>query len=82
MPKINNKQPPKSTNPDLTSLHFTALFIGAKNLGKTYGLVKLIKKYESSPIKDADGNILRIRTILFCPTGNILRIRTILFCPT
>jgi hypothetical protein len=46
------------------------LFIGAKNLGKTYGLVKLIKPYESSPIKDADGNILQIRTILFCPTGN------------
>jgi predicted house-cleaning noncanonical NTP pyrophosphatase (MazG superfamily) len=30
----------------------------------------LIKNYESSPIKDADGNILQIRTILFCPTGN------------
>jgi hypothetical protein len=70
MPKINKKQPPKSINPDLTSLYFTALFIGAKTSGKTYGLVKLIKNYESSPIKDADGNILQIRTILFCPTGN------------
>ena len=70
MPKINKRQPPKSTNPDLTSLYFTALFIGAKNSGKTYGLVKLIKNYESSPIKDADGNELEIRTILFCPTGN------------
>ncbi len=29
-----------------------------------------IVNYESSPIKDADGNILQIRTILFCPTGN------------
>jgi hypothetical protein len=37
MPKINKKQPPKSINPDLTSLYFTALFIGAKNSGKTYG---------------------------------------------
>ena len=70
MPKINKKQPPKSTNPDLTSLYFTSLFIGAKNSGKTYGLVKLIKNYENSPIKDAEGNILQIRTILFCPTGN------------
>ncbi len=51
-------------NPDLTSLYFTALFIGAKNSGKTYGLVKSIKNYESSPIQDADGNILQIRTIL------------------
>ncbi len=33
-------------------------------------MVKLIKNYESSPIKDADGNTLQIRTILFCPTGN------------
>jgi predicted house-cleaning noncanonical NTP pyrophosphatase (MazG superfamily) len=70
MPKINKRQPPKSINPDLTSLYFTSLFIGAKNSGKTYGLVKLIKNYESSPIQDADGNTLQIRTILFCPTGN------------
>jgi len=70
MPKINKRQPPKSINPDLTSLYFTSLFIGAKNSGKTYGLVKLIKNYESSPIQDADGNTLQIRAILFCPTGN------------
>ncbi len=70
MPTVNKKQPSKSTNPELTFLYYTALFIGAKNSGKTYGLVKLIKNYENSPIKDADGNTLQIRTILFCPTGN------------
>ncbi len=39
MPKINKKQPPKSINADLTSLYFTALFIGAKISGKTYGKI-------------------------------------------
>jgi hypothetical protein len=70
MPKRNKKQPPESINPDLTSLYFTALFLCAKHSGKTYGLVKFITNYESSPIKDADGNTIQIRTILFCPTGN------------
>jgi len=45
------------------------MFIGAKNSGKTYGLVKMIKNYEDQPIKDSKGNLLEIRTILFSPTG-------------
>ena len=68
--KVNKKSPPRSVNNDLTSLYFTAMFIGAKNSGKSYGLVKLIKNYESEPIKDYQGNTLPIRTILFCPTAN------------
>jgi hypothetical protein len=44
------------------------MFIGAKNSGKTYGLVK-IKNNEDQPIKDSKNNILEIRTILFSPTG-------------
>lgn len=67
--KVNKKQPPRSTNENLTSLYFTSMFIGAKNSGKTYGLVKMIKNYEEYPIKDSSGNILPIRVILFCPTG-------------
>jgi len=67
--KVNKKQPPKSINPDLTSCYFTSMFIGAKNSGKTYGLVKMIKNYEEYPIKDSSGNVLPIRIILFCPTG-------------
>ncbi len=27
------------------------MFIGSKNSGKTYGLVKMIKNYEDQPIK-------------------------------
>ena len=68
--KINKKQPPQSTNPDLPPLFFTSLFIGAKGTGKTYSLVKLVKFYENSPIIDNDGNKREIRTILFCPTAN------------
>ena len=41
--KVNKKSPPQSINPDLTPLYFTAMFIGAKCSGKTYGLVKMIK---------------------------------------
>jgi hypothetical protein len=68
--KVNKKSPPRSVNSDLTSLYFTAMFIGAKNSGKSYGLVKLLKNYEAEPIKDYQGNTLPIRTILFCPTAN------------
>ncbi len=46
------------------------MFIGAKNSGKSYGLVKLLKFYEDEPIKDSDDNTLQIRTILLCPTAN------------
>ena len=45
------------------------MFIGSKNIGKTYGLVKMIKNYEEQPIKDSEGNILETRIILFSPTG-------------
>jgi hypothetical protein len=68
--KVNKKDPPRSINPDLTPLYFTAMFIGAKCSGKTYGLVKMIKNYESSPIKNSDGDTLPIRTILMCPTAS------------
>jgi hypothetical protein len=52
--KVNKKSPPMSINKDLTPFYFTAMFIGAKNSGKSYGLVKLLKFYENEPIKDAD----------------------------
>ena len=45
------------------------MFIGSKNSGKTYGLVKMIKNYEDKPVKDSKGNTLEIKTILFSPTG-------------
>jgi len=69
VPKVNKKEPPRNVNNDLTPFFFTSMFIGAKNSGKTYGLVKMIKNYEDQPIKDSKGNTLEIRTILFSPTG-------------
>jgi hypothetical protein len=70
IPKVNKKETPRSVNNDLTPFFFTSMFIGSKNSGKSYGLVKMIKNYEEQPVKDSKGNILEIRTILFCPTGN------------
>ena len=42
IPKVNKKEPPSSINKDLTPFFFTSMFIGSKNSGKTYGLVKMI----------------------------------------
>ena len=68
-PKMNKKPTPKSTNDDLTPCYFSALFLGAKNSGKTTGLCKLIHNYEQYPIKDYKGNVLPTRVILFAPTA-------------
>jgi hypothetical protein len=46
------------------------MFIGAKNSGKPYGLVKMIKNYESSSIKNHDNYKIPIRSILMCPTAS------------
>jgi len=43
IPKVIKKEPPESVNNDLTPFYFTSMFIGAKNSGKTYGVVKMIK---------------------------------------
>jgi hypothetical protein len=69
VPKVTKKESPRSINKDLTPFFFTSMFICAKNSGKTYGLVKIIKNYEDQPIKDSKNNTLQIRTILFSPTG-------------
>ena len=69
IPKVNKKEPPRSINKDLTPFFFTSMFIGSKNSGKTYGLVKMIKNYEDKPVKDSKGNTLEIKTVLFSPTG-------------
>jgi len=68
--KVHKKKPPQSVNKDLPPLFFTSLFIGAKGSGKTYSLVKLLKFYESSDTTDDEGNVRKMRTILFCPTAN------------
>ncbi len=54
IPNVNKKEPPRSINYDLTPFFFTSMFIGSKNSGKSYGLVKMIKIYEEQPVKDKD----------------------------
>ena len=68
--KVNKKTPPRSSNMDLVPLYFTACFVGAKNSGKTYGLVKLLKNFEENTITNNEGEKLPIRVILICPTAN------------
>ena len=69
LPKINKIPPPASVNENLTKMFFSAIFVGAKNSGKSYGLCTLLKNYEDDPIKDNEGNTLPIRIILFAPTA-------------
>lgn len=59
---------PQSNNRSLPPLFFNALWVGAKNTGKTYSIVKLIDNYTKYPIYDSNNNKLDIRIILFCPT--------------
>jgi hypothetical protein len=68
--KVQKKKPPRSINKDLVPLYFTACFCGAKNSGKTMGLVKLLKNFEEYPIYNSEGDKLDVRVILFCPTAN------------
>lgn len=68
--KVNKKKVPRSVNKDLVPLYFTSCFVGAKNSGKSYGLVKMLKNFEENKILDEDGNELPSRIILICPTAN------------
>lgn len=68
--KVNKQKVPRSINKDLVPLYFTSCFVGAKNSGKSYGLVKMLKNFEEFPIYDANGNKLENRIILICPTAN------------
>ena len=70
--KVNKKKPPRSKNKYLVPLYFTSCFVGAKNSGKTYGLVKMLKNFENNPIYNSDNEKLNIRVILVCPTANSL----------
>ena len=68
--KVKKPNPPRSINGNLVPLYFTALFVGAKNSGKTYGLVKLLKNFEKYPIYNSDGDKLDVKIILWCPTAH------------
>ena len=68
--KVKKRKVPRSINQDLVPLYFTACFTGCKNSGKSYGLVKMLKNFESNSIYDEDKNKIPIRIILICPTAN------------
>jgi hypothetical protein len=67
--KIKKKDEPKSKNPNLPSLFFSALIVGAKNSGKSYAMTSLLTLFENNPIYDSNGNQLEQRIILFSPTA-------------
>jgi hypothetical protein len=67
--KIKKKDEPKSKNPNLPSLFFSCLIVGAKNSGKSYAMTSLLTLFEKNPIYDSNGNELEQRIILFSPTA-------------
>jgi hypothetical protein len=67
--KIIKKKEPQSINPNLPSLFFSCLIVGAKNSGKSFAMTSLLKLFELNPIYDNEGNKLEQRIILFSPTA-------------
>lgn len=67
--KITKKKEPQSKNPNLPSLFFSCLIVGAKNSGKSYAMTSLLKLFETNPIYDIYGEELEQRIILFSPTA-------------
>ena len=59
---------PKSSNPHLFKLFFNYLGVASRGGGKTYNLVKIMKKFENNDMKTNDGVKHKIRTILISPT--------------
>jgi hypothetical protein len=45
------------------------LLVAQKHSGKTFLLAKLIKNYQKTKIIDNEGNIHKVRVILFAPTA-------------
>lgn len=68
-PKVIKKKVPQSINNNLPKLYFSLMLVGAKNSGKSYSIVKLLKNFEEFPIKNEKGQICPQRVILFCPTA-------------
>jgi len=66
---VKKKNVPQSTNSSLPLLFNTQLYVGSKGTGKSYKLTKLLQLYEKSVIKDRDGVVYDMRTILICPTA-------------
>ena len=68
--KVKKPNIPQSDNLDLPRFFFNMLLVAQKHSGKTFLLAKLIKNYQKTKIKDNDGNIHKVRVILFAPTAH------------
>ena len=67
--KVKKPNIPQSDNKDLPRFFFNMLLVAQKHSGKTFLLAKLIKNYQKTKILDNDGNMHKIRVILFAPTA-------------
>jgi hypothetical protein len=67
--KVKKPNIPQSDNKDLPRFFFNMLLVAQKHSGKTFLLAKLIKNYQNTKIVDNEGNIHKVRVILFAPTA-------------
>ena len=67
--KVKKPNIPQSNNKDLPRCFFNMLLVAQKHSGKTFLLAKLIKNYQKTKILDDEGNIHKVRVILFAPTA-------------
>jgi hypothetical protein len=72
-----NKYPQCSCGKCFT-LFFNALFVAARNSGKTYCMSRIISHYENNTILDENGNKYTPRTIIISPTFEQNRVFTAL----
>ena len=59
---------PQCTCGKCPKFYFNMCCVAARQSGKTHTITKLIKHYEDNIIKDADGNVCKIRTFVISPT--------------
>ena len=67
--KVKKPNIPQSDNKDLPRFFFNMLLVAQKHSGKIFLLAKLIKNYQKTKILDNEGNIHKVRVILFAPTA-------------
>ena len=67
--KVKKPNIPQSDNKFLPRFFFNMLLVAQKHSGKTFLLAKLIKNYQKTKILDDEGNIHKVRVILFAPTA-------------
>ena len=67
--KVKKPNIPQSDNKDLPRFFFNMLLVAQNHSGKTFLLAKLIKNYQKTKILDNEGNIHKVKVILFAPTA-------------